>query len=75
MYECGCKCHGVVKIIVGVLFLLNAFVWPLWNDLTGWIAFFGILAIIGGIIKLAMPKSCCGKSCQVEEKLMMKRRR
>jgi len=74
MCEHNCRCHGAIKIIVGALALLNAFVWPLWNDLTGWIAFFSILAIIGGIIKVAMPNGCCGGSCQTEEMPMKKRR-
>ncbi|NQV91202.1 hypothetical protein HQ489_01900 [Candidatus Woesearchaeota archaeon] len=52
------KCHSAHKIVLGLLLLLNAFVWPKWTDLTGWISFVAVLMVIGGLLHLA--KSSCG---------------
>ena len=54
---CG-RCHGSKKIVFGALLLLNAFVWPLWVDLTGWIAWVAVLMVLGGIIILFKPYGC-----------------
>jgi len=56
------KHWGIVKIIIGALVLLNAFVWPKWLGIDGWIAFFGVLMILCGIVKLFHPATdtvCC----------------
>jgi len=64
----GCKCHVVVKIVFGLLLLLNAFIWPKWLDLSGWIAWVAILMIVFGVIKLVVPQCKCeGNCCQVPE--------
>ncbi|MBT4539031.1 hypothetical protein HOI26_05840 [Candidatus Woesearchaeota archaeon] len=59
------KCMGSTKLILGALLLLNAFVWPRWNDLTGWIAWVAVLMTIGGFLMLVMPNKCkgCNASC------------
>lgn len=57
MNICG-KCHGGKKIIWGLLLLLNAFIWPLWVDLSGWIAWIAILMVLFGILMMIKPS--CG---------------
>ena len=52
------KCHGVQKLVVGVLLLLNAFVWPMWLGLDGWVKFVAVLMVLGGVLKLVMPARC-----------------
>jgi len=63
---CG-KCHSMKKVIIGALLLLNAFVWPRWTDLTGWISWLAVLMIIGGLLKSFKP-TCghCGTSMSVK---------
>ncbi|MBS3123152.1 hypothetical protein J4437_00805 [Candidatus Woesearchaeota archaeon] len=64
-----CKCWGFKKILLGVLILLNAFVWPLWSGVDGWVAFFGVLMVIAGLVKLVYPKGCsCNQSAVVAKK-------
>lgn len=52
------KCCGIMKIVTGALLLVNAYVWPKWVGIDGWIAFFAVLMIVFGIVKLLMPKVC-----------------
>ncbi|MBT3835682.1 hypothetical protein HOD05_03530 [Candidatus Woesearchaeota archaeon] len=59
------KCHGAHHIVLGALLLLNAFVWPQWTDLTGWISFVAVLMVIGGLLKLLHPS--CGH-CETSSK-------
>ena len=54
---CG-RCHGGMKLATGVLLLLNAFVWPRWLGVDGWVSFVAVLMVLGGLVKLAMPT--CG---------------
>jgi len=69
--SCGCgsghmKYKGIKKIIVGALILVNAFLWPQWLGIDGWVAFGGILLIICGVMKMLYlcKSSCCsGSSC------------
>jgi len=58
---CG-HCHGVYKIVFGVLLLLNAFVWPQWLGLDGWVAWVAVLMVLGGVLMLVVPNKCpkCG---------------
>ena len=51
------KCMGTMKIIVGALILLNAFVWPQWLGVDGWISFAAVLIILCGLVKIFHP--CC----------------
>lgn len=55
------KCWGSKYIVVGIVVLLTAVYWPayIWHVL-------GILLILKGIMKLAMPKGC--GHCQSEAK-------
>ena len=70
-----CKCKGIMKLVGGALVLLNAFVWPQWGvveggELTGWVAFLGVLMLVSGFLKLVVPacQGCCGSSCETPEK-------
>ena len=63
---CMCKrCHGVMKLVGGALILMNAFLWPKWLGIDGWIKFFGLLMVVGGFVKLVMPNNCkgCAQMC------------
>ncbi|MBU0470864.1 MAG: hypothetical protein KKA62_02870 [Nanoarchaeota archaeon] len=61
--------HGVKKIIIGVLLLLNVFVWPKWVGLDGWMAFIAVLIILCGLLKVLMP--LCGY-CTVDKPALKK---
>jgi hypothetical protein len=63
---CG-RCKGGQKLVLGLLILLNAFWWPVWNGVDGWIAFFGVLFVVKGLLKLIMP-SCGHETCEMPEK-------
>ena len=52
------KCGGVHKIVVGALLLLNAFLWPQWLGIDGWISWLAVLFVIGGALKLFVPNKC-----------------
>jgi len=79
MHMCGCcdpahrRYKGVKKLIVGVLILLNVFIWPKWLGIDGWITFFGALMILGGLVKLFWHP--CMKSSQCCETAMPKPRK
>jgi hypothetical protein len=45
--------------LIGLLILINAFVWPQWSGVDGWIAFFGLLLVISSIFKAFMPGCGC----------------
>ena len=68
---------GTRKIIIGILVLLNAFIWPQWLGVDGWISFFAVLAIIGGLMHIFCPvcrnDSCC--SIPEPKKPVTKKRR
>jgi hypothetical protein len=60
------KCKGMIKSLIGVLLILNAFVWPRWNGIDGWFAFLGLLLILGGVWKSFLPGCTCHKTCTPE---------
>ena len=65
------RCCGVKKIVIGALLLLNAFVWPLWTGLDGWVKFVAGLYVLGGLAKLLLPNKCAhcsAMSCTPEVK-------
>ncbi|PIN74177.1 hypothetical protein COV20_01005 [Candidatus Woesearchaeota archaeon CG10_big_fil_rev_8_21_14_0_10_45_16] len=47
-----------MKLITGALLLLNAFVWPLWLGVDGWVSFVAALMVLGGLVKLFVPNGC-----------------
>lgn len=54
------KCCGVTKLLTGALLLINAFVWPQWLGVDGWVAFVGLLLVLGGFLMLVVPNKCSG---------------
>jgi len=60
------KCKGMLWSLLGVLILINAFVWPQWSGVDGWMAFFGLLLLLGGVWKSIMPGCACHKECAIE---------
>lgn len=73
MCECCGRWHGAKKLILGALLLLNAFVWPLWLGIDGWIVFIAALMVIWGIVKLIWPM-CCSGTCETGSKPSKKKR-
>ena len=67
------KCSGVTKLVVGVLLLLNTFVWPRWLGVDGWVAFVAVLMVLGGIVKLAMPNKCPSCNAMMGNNMMKKK--
>ena len=59
------RCHGVSKLVFGVLLLLNAFVWPQWLGIDGWVKWLAVLLVLGGLVKLLVPNKCanCAALC------------
>ena len=57
---CG-KCWGTKFLVIGIVVLLTAIYWPMyiWHVL-------GVLLILKGVMKLAMPMGC--GHCQAEVK-------
>ncbi len=45
------KCHGGKMLVLGIILLVNAF-WPFLD----WWKLIGILLVLGGIMKMVMPR-------------------
>ena len=59
------RCSGVCSLVVGALVLVNAFLWPRWLGIDGWVTFLGLLLVIGGFIKLVIPNKCSGCNAMI----------
>ena len=63
--ECSCggycgRCKGWLKALVGVLILINYFVWPRWiGTVDAWLVFFAVLLVLGGVLKALLPHCGC----------------
>ena len=61
--EVICMCHGkcmvVKKIIFGLLLLLNAFLWPKWLGVDGWVTWIALLMVVFGAVMAVWPKCGC----------------
>ena len=44
-----------MMVIGGALLLLNAYVWPKWLGIDGWIMFAGVLLVLKGILRWLKP--------------------
>jgi MFS superfamily sulfate permease-like transporter len=55
---CG-KCSGWQTAVLGVLVLLNAFLWPKWSGFDGWVAWFGVLVLLYGVVTAIWPTCGC----------------
>jgi hypothetical protein len=52
--------------LVGVVMLINLFVWPHWLGVDGWLGFFAVMLIVGGIWRSAMPHCGCHNEYKAE---------
>ncbi|MBT4651645.1 hypothetical protein HOC13_03940 [Candidatus Woesearchaeota archaeon] len=68
------KCAGTMKIVVGVLILLAAFVWPKLSGIDNWVAFLGALMVLFGVMKFFHP-SCGSGECCLPDKPASKKRK
>lgn len=66
---CG-HCYGGMKLVTGALLLVNAFLWPKWLGVDGWVTWVAVLMILGGLVKLVVPNKCarCAALCGMPEK-------
>ncbi len=55
------RCGGTHKIVFGLLLLLNAFLWPQWLGIDGWVSWLAVLLVVGGLLKILVPNKC--KTC------------
>lgn len=76
---CHGKCMVVKKIVFGLLLLLNAFLWPQWLGVDGWVTWIALLMVIFGAIMAVCPKCGCkgkdDKCCDVPKKPVAKKRK
>ena len=54
---CG-RCSGIKVLVLGVIFLANAFLFK-WDPWT----LIGALLVIGGIVHIVKPSCGCGSGC------------
>lgn len=52
------KCTGIKKLVIGALLLINAFVWPQWMGIDGWVKFVAVLMVLMGFVMLVVPNKC-----------------
>ena len=52
------KCHGVCVLVTGALILINAWLWPKWLGVDGWVTFAGVLMVLCGFMALVVPNKC-----------------
>ena len=57
-----CRCHGVKKLVLGVLVL----VWALWQPALDWRLVLGGVLVVAGVLKLVKP--LCSHCCMPEKK-------
>jgi hypothetical protein len=62
-----------MKIVFGALILINAYLWPQWTGIDGWIKFFGVLLVIAGIIRAIKPSCDCKEHTEVAAPAKRKR--
>lgn len=62
------NCTAIKMLMLGILILINIYVWPQLgvlpeDTISGWLAFSGILLVLGGIAKFVVPQC---KDCMAE---------
>ncbi|HLC90366.1 MAG TPA: hypothetical protein VJI15_01225 [Candidatus Nanoarchaeia archaeon] len=64
------RCSGTKHLVWGALLLLNAFVWPQWVGVDGWVSFFAVLFVLQGFLHLVLPNKCkmCNACVEVPAK-------
>ena len=61
------RCSGGHKLVFGLLLLLNAWLWPKWGGIDGWVTWLAVLMVVGGLVKLFVPHNCAAcNACVVE---------
>ena len=70
------KCCAVAELVFGALLLLNAYVWPRWLGLDGWVAWVAVLLVLGGFLGLVFGGKCpaCRACAMPEGKAPAKKR-
>lgn len=71
--EGKCSCCGWSVLIIGLLAILQYFLWPQWSGIDGWVVFFSVIAVVYGLFAVLMSvKKCTGeckdKCCKEEPK-------
>jgi len=51
---CG-RCAGIWKLVTALLLLLNAYIWPQWMGIDGWVKWVAVLMVLGAVLKLVKP--------------------
>ena len=71
------RCMLVKKIIFGLLLLLNAFVWPQWLGIDGWLAWIALLMVVFAAVMLVCPKCRATHSacCELPKKPVKRKKR
>ena len=69
-----CKCHSIKKLVGGGLLLVNAFLWPQWLGVDGWVKYVAVLMVLAGFLHLVMP-ACkdCHPVCNTEKAMPAKK--
>ena len=65
--SCG-KCSGWLKALLGILMLINLFVWPKWTGVDGWLAFAAVLLVLCGIIFSFTGSCTCATPAPAKKK-------
>jgi len=62
-WVCG-RWRPLKKLFFGLFLLLNAFVWPLWSGIDGWVTWAAVLLTVGAVVSLFRAGTACGQgSC------------
>ncbi|MBI2662738.1 hypothetical protein HYX11_04740 [Candidatus Woesearchaeota archaeon] len=59
---CG-RWKAVKKLFFGLLLLMNAYVWPLWDGIDGWVTWGALLMTVWGVIGFVRAGTACGQCC------------
>ncbi len=55
-------------MVFGALLLLNAYVWPKWFGIDGWVAWVAILMVVFGFLMVVVPNKCPTCNVMVKKK-------
>jgi hypothetical protein len=81
MCFCSCntnycdRCKSIATMAIGALILINAYGWPGWTGIDNWIAYFGVLILIGGLITYLKPTCGCESHAAQAAKPVMKNKK
>ena len=63
------------KLIMGLLLLLNAWIWPRWVGIDGWITWLAVLMTLFGLLGSFKTGWCSRGSSKVSSKKSVKKRK